>query len=469
MVLQDDIAPNNVVQECYLNNNDDDVSTITTDYNYNEAPQEDPSANRSARRLEQRSVARDLEGLSRLSTDAVKLTAQLVEAQHSRFEWVSNVLFKERGKDRVSNPIAAVVYNSVHAVNNVVGRGLGLTFSALKPILGDKTPSKRKDAAIAILNGVVGDYLETEQNPLAITMNWRTAEGYLLDTNEKLQEVLAESKNGRLMLLIHGSCNSPHDWWQQGTNHGITLSETLDYTPLFLHYNTGLHISDNGKQLASAMNRLAWSYLQTSTKNPLSLAILAHSMGGLVARSACYYAESEAEDYNSSQWLEHVQSLVTLGTPHHGAVLERGGKLVDEILGAHPFTEPISWLGKIRSKGVTDLGYGNVRDEDWLGCCGVDDFRKPTPLPKSVRCLAIAGVLGDMNSSSNRLLADNIRGDGLVSLASALGRGHSHATLNLEFEEEQTIFGQGHVGLLSSEEVHDAMLSFLLRQGPPPS
>jgi len=308
------------------------------------------------KQMEPRSVASDLDGLARLSTDAVKLTTQLVEAQHHRLDWFSNWAFQDRGTDKVRNPIAAAVYKSIHAVNGVVGAGLGLAFSSLKPILGDSRPSKRKDAAIAVLNGVVGDYLEAERNPLAISMQWRSADGLLLDTDDKLQQIW-EHSNGRLLLMIHGSCTTPHDWWREGRNHGISLAEALDYTPIFLHYNSGLHISENGKQLATSLNRLAESSL---TKIPLSLVIVAHSMGGLVARSACYYAEKEGEEYNSHQWLEVLSHMVMLGSPHHGAILEQGGKLVDAVLGAHPYTEPISWLGKIRSNGVMDLGYGKL-------------------------------------------------------------------------------------------------------------
>ena len=147
----------------------------------------------------------------------------------------------------------------------------------------------------------------------------------------------------------------------------------------------------------------------------------------------------------------------------HGAILERGGKLVDAVLGAHRFTEPISWLGKIRSKGVNDLGYGNVREDDWLGHSDkIGDYRKPTPLPKTVRCMAIAAVLGNANSGSNRLLGESMRTDGLVTEASALGRGHrANPDLNLAFTEETTFYNTGHVGLLSSKDVYQAILSFL--------
>jgi len=85
-----------------------------------------------------------------------------------------------------------------------------------------------------------------------------------------------------------------------------------------------------------------------------------------------YYASQQQDDkrpwlvsLESPSWIHHLHHLITLGTPHHGAILEQGGKLVDSVLGEHRFTEPISWLTKIRSVGVMDLGYGNIRDEDW--------------------------------------------------------------------------------------------------------
>ena len=87
-------------------------------------------------------------------------------------------------------------------------------------------------------------------------------------------------------------------------------------------------------------------------------------------------------------------------------------------------TEPISWLTKIRSASVIDLGYGNIRDEDWSRDRenydeeedkensqrknrALIDNRQPTPLPSKVHCLAIAAVLGDANASSNPLLGNS--------------------------------------------------------------
>ncbi len=59
------------------------------------------------------------------------------------------------------------------------------------------------------------------------------------------------------------------------------------------------------------------------------LVIIGHSMGGLVARSACHYAAQAR-----NEWLRRLDKIIFIGTPHHGAPLERGGNWVDVLLGA---------------------------------------------------------------------------------------------------------------------------------------
>jgi pimeloyl-ACP methyl ester carboxylesterase len=366
------------------------------------------------------------------------------------------------------------------------------------------TTPHRIEIVISILNGIVGDYLHSQDNPLQIHMQWRSLSKDTINKDKDDDEVKGRTssqqkqktmqqrkKKKHYLLLIHGSCASPHDWWQQGHNHGIALAAALsdNMEPLFLHYNTGLHISVNGKLLSQSIQQLVNEQRRLLTMNNkddsssdmIRISIIGHSMGGLVARSACYYASQQDGALESPSWIHYLHHLITLGTPHHGAILEQGGKLVDSVLGAHRFTEPISWLTKIRSAGVMDLGYGNVRDEDWSSDrenyddddedkensqrknrAALIDNRQPTPLPSKVRCLAIAAVLGDANSSSNRLLGTVLRTDGLVTEASALGIGHvNNPELNLVFDMSSTIYNLGHLGLLGSQDVYRTILCFL--------
>ena len=177
---------------------------------------------------------------------------------------------------------------------------------------------------------------------------------------------------------------------------------------------------------------------------PVELVVIAHSMGGLVSRSACHYGQVEGHS-----WLNHLRKMVFLGTPHHGAPLERAGNWVDILLEISPYSAPFSRLGKIRSAGVTDLRYGNILDEDWkerdrFNCRG--DHRSAAPLPEGLQCYTIAAATGKKSS----MLGDKVIGDGLVTLDSALGR-HKNAELNLSFPKTRQWIARdmNHMDLLS--------------------
>jgi hypothetical protein len=176
-------------------------------------------------------------------------------------------------------------------------------------------------------------------------------------------------------------------------------------------------------------------------------------MGGLVARSACHVGETE-----SHAWRPTLRKLVCLGSPHHGAPLERGGHLVDLFLGASRYSAPLARLGKIRSAGVTDLRFGNVIDEHWAGYDRfghAGDLRGPLQLPAGVQCYAIA-------ASQAPGAGGKATGDGLVPVDSALGR-HPNPELTLGFPEahQRIAYGIGHLDLLSRAEVYETIRSWL--------
>ena len=166
------------------------------------------------------------------------------------------------------------------------------------------------------------------------------------------------------------------------------LARDLGATGLRLRYNSGLHVSTNGRQLAGLLEALVERWPRPVEE----IAIVAHSMGGLVARSACHYAAAAGH-----AWPRRLRTLVFLGTPHHGAPLERIGNLAQLALAATPWSAPFARLGKIRSAGITDLRHGSLLDEDWEGrdrfAHGHDD-RLAVPLPAGVRCFAIAASAG---------------------------------------------------------------------------
>jgi len=339
--------------------------------------------------------------------------------------------------------ITGLVYRSVHGVTRLVGGSIDAVLGRLVPLFGAAAPSPTREALVAALNGVLGDYLAETGNPLAIAMRLRRNGVPLPMERDALASAVAGS-SGKVLVLVHGLCLDDLQWHRRSHDHGAALARDLGYTPLYLHYNSGLHLSINGAQLADALELLVRRW-----PTPLQdFAILAHSMGGLVARSACHYGAAAGH-----AWVRQLRTLVFLGTPHHGAPMERGGNWIDLLLGISPYSAPLARLGKLRSAGITDLRYGNLTHEDWQGRdrFARGDRRRFVPLPEGVHCYAIAATTAKHPRSPGRRLP----GDGLVPVSSALGE-HDRPALSLRIPKSRQWIarGRGHLDLLDAPDVY---------------
>jgi pimeloyl-ACP methyl ester carboxylesterase len=382
-----------------------------------------------------RSRIDELRGASRLAVDATKAVTDLVQAMHRR----------------IAGPFAVfseVAYASVRAATSLVGAGIDAALAQLAPLVGDSgVAGPEREAIFAALNGVLGDYLEATGNPLAIPMRLRCGGRPVEPETKALRQAIPDA-GARLLVLVHGSSMSDLQWRRDGHDHGEALAK-LGYTPVYLHYNSGLHISTNGRALAALLEALAGAW-----PPPLDeLTLLGHSMGGLVARSACHAAAAAGH-----RWPVKLRNLVCLGSPHHGAPFERYGHLFEVALGLSSYSAPFARLGKIRSAGVTDLRFGNVRDEDWQARDRFEeggDVRVPLPLPEGVRCFAVAGTTAEA-------LAESLPGDGLVPVESALGR-HVRPELTLAFPEAHRAIATAtnHLDLLGSRRVYEVLERWL--------
>jgi pimeloyl-ACP methyl ester carboxylesterase len=292
---------------------------------------------------------------------------------------------------------------------------------------------------------VLGDHLAATDNPLAITMTFRHAGRPLVLDRFSMRSRLPAA-TPRLLVLLHGLCLNDLQWHREDHDHGAGLAREAGFTPVYLHYNSGLSVSTNGRILAQQMERLldAWPL-------PVErLSMIGHSMGGLVARSALHHAALIQR--GGLRWPARVDDLVCLGTPHLGAPLERVGQGVDLLLGAAPFAAPLARLGKVRSAGINDLGHGNV-----LGG-GDGGARAAVSLPTTARCFAVAASLGAAGGD----LKESLLGDGLVTVASALGQ-HREPARRLAFaaDHQAVVHQTGHLELLSSAEVFERLLQWL--------
>jgi pimeloyl-ACP methyl ester carboxylesterase len=300
---------------------------------------------------------------------------------------------------------------------------------------------------------VMGDRLAESYNPLATPMTLRY-QGRVLLWGSAPQLPGATAK---VVVLIHGLCMNDLQWHSRaddGTpvDHGAALA-ALGYTPVYVRYNTGLHTSQNGHLLAQQLEQMV-----THWPVPLQeITVVAHSMGGLITRSAVHSASQGP----TPRWLPLLKNIIFLGTPHHGAPLERAGNWVDTVLGSTPFTKPFSRLGKLRSAGITDLRYGLVVDEDWQGHDRFrrkPDNRKPLPLPEGIACFTVAATVAGERSA----LAERLIGDGLVPLDSALGK-HDDPKRTLVFAKssQYVLYRVNHMELLSSPKVSQKLVEWL--------
>ena len=393
----------------------------------------------------------DIRGIVQLATQATTGVTRIVEGVHH-----SILNTKGIPGGRVIHSISQVVFKSVHAATFVVGKGVDAALAKLQPLLEsaeDAEPgTARREAVLAALNGVMGDRLVATDNPFATVMTLRYS-GHTLCWDE-LPPIPAAT--GKVLIMIHGLCMNDLQWQTKkedpGHDHGEALAKALGYTPVYLRYNSGLHTSINGRELSVHLQQLIRHWPVRIEE----LTIVAHSMGGLVTRSAVNHAGQDG-----LSWPDLLKNIIFLGTPHHGAPLEQAGNWLDVIIGSTPYSAPFTSLVRLRSAGVTDLRLGHVVDEDWQDH---DRFkRKPNgrnavPLPADVACFTVAAT----TASKRGLLADHLVGDGLVPLSSALGQ-HRNAEQTLAFKKQSqwVAYCTNHMELLGSQAVSNQMIKWL--------
>jgi pimeloyl-ACP methyl ester carboxylesterase len=373
-----------------------------------------------------------------MAVDATDVITEVVEKVHRTIQLRPGPLGVATS-DR-PNGIAGFVYRTVRGVSRLIGKAIDVSLAPVMELLPEGESSPSLDAYRSVANGVYGDYLLQTRNPLAIEMSLRYR-GQRVDLHDPISVFKQHSDitpRSKLLVLVHGLCMNDRQWNQGGHDHGAALADELGYLPLYLRYNSGLHIANNGRSLAEMLETL----IGNCTSPFEELVIMGHSMGGLVTRSACNYGRAAKH-----KWPECLRKLVFLGTPHHGAPLERGGHGLDLLMDLSPYLAPFTQLSKARSAGITDLRRGTISAED--------EF---VPLPLGVQCYTAAAV----RAAKRSLVSDRFIGDGLVPLDSALGR-HRDTKRMLAIPENRQWIGyrMGHRELLNRPDVYKQISNWL--------
>lgn len=360
--------------------------------------------------------------------------------------------------------IAGAVYESLRVASAAAPRLAVRAVEGVGLVGGPTLPSSRLGRmAHGAANGMWGDMLAERHSELALAMTLRV-DGYDMTPSPPAIRAAYAGATGRIVVFVHGWCDNAESWQRHalqrvnsegvvvGTvDYGAALRQDLGYTPVYVRYNTGLHISDNGRALAELLNSLH-EFWPVPVE---SIALVGHSMGGLVVRSACHAGPAYA-------WTRDVRHVICLGSPHLGAPLEKGVNVLSWALARVPETQGMARLINLRSRGVKDLRFGSCAEADWEGV-DPDEFLRDrcteVPfLPHATHCFVGATVSAVPGSVAGRLV-----GDVLVLWSSAAGRGRRRQ-VPFEADRGRHLGGMHHLQLLNSPRVYSLLRDWLAQQ-----
>ena len=356
----------------------------------------------------------------------------------------------------VHDGITSLVYGSLRTAIVVAGGAARLAARCVPADTAERprgSTAELAEMAVAALNGWAGERLEHHGNPLATKMGVRHRGRSVAPERTALAAAFPDA-TPRVAVFVHGLASSETMWnlhaerhyGDRHTNYGSRLQADLGYTPLYVRYNSGLHISDNGRQLAQLLDRVvsAWPV-------PIDeLLIVGHSMGGLVARSGCHYGQEAGLG-----WVDRVRHVVFLGSPHLGAPLEKVTNAATWLLGLTDVTRPFADALNTRSVGIKDLRFGAVLDDHWRDAdldALLENRTSHVPLLPGANHYFVAATL---TRSPRHPVAVAI-GDLLVREASAFGRGRVRQ-LQFPIEHGRHVGAMHHLALLNHPDLYEQM------------
>ena len=405
--------------------------------------------------------ADELRDAGALAGDALSDLAELAQGVHRA---VAGRLFGLAGKRAepvrlLHDGISAVAYGSTRLGVKYLPPVAGLVAGAFRdPAAASAHDEPPGRLVLGAISGFWGDRIADEQATLAPQMRMRLHGGPLrrLPANLAVDAREQGTATGRLAVFIHGLCETDlcwsfaaeRQWGDRTCTYGSLLRAADGWTPIYLNFNTGLHISANSLEFAEQLEELVGLWPVKVTE----IALIGHSLGGLVARSAAHQADALGQ-----AWVKPLRHIVGLGTPHLGAPLERFTNWGTHRLDRLPETRPFAaWLNR-RSVGIKDLRYGALLEEDWLG------FEADELLTD--RCTPATLLPGVAYSVASATLSREPHGlfatDLLVQHGSAHGIGKVRS---IPFDRERTFHLGGrkhHFDLLADKRVYDQMRSWL--------
>jgi len=379
-----------------------------------------------------------------LAADAVSSTVDVIADVHQAI-----IRGVERWLPRPARAVTSLNSAAAGGIYEVVDAAVGSALRAGAHLVAERpgpAPSHTEvgRAVQPILNGVWGDWLAVRRPTLAVPMAVRAGGDDVPPRPASLASAFPDATD-RLVVFVHGLMESEQSWWygQEGarTSFGDRLRVELGMTPIYLRYNTGLAVSENGPALARLLDAV-WAGWPVPVRR---IDLVGHSMGGLVARAAC-----QAAAQVDLAWVDAVDTVITLGTPHLGAPLAKAVPVGEWLLTRFPQSSPFARVLTGCSVGIKDLARGVV--------VGAAD----PPVPRHIAYHTVATSL----TRQPRHPAGWLVGDGMVRQTSALGTDRTRG-IDVDPARAARIGGVSHQGLLRHPAVYDQLRTWLVARVDP--
>jgi pimeloyl-ACP methyl ester carboxylesterase len=411
-------------------------------------------------------IRSELDGVATIAGRGLAASTTLIRDVHQA---IAQRVFRLTGP--AATPVRVMHQGLSSGVYAAVGGGLRVTSYTAGKLAGavaaqrnpeDYVPLAdriRGNVVIGALNGAWGDQLGEWQNPLALSMTIR-AEGRDVPLDEASLDHAFPEASDDVVVFLHGLCETELSWWlgarghhrNPRSSHGYRLMQAMGATPVYLRYNTGRHISDNGDDLAALLDRLVDLWPTAISR----LTLVGHSLGGLVIRSAC--ARGQEDD---SAWVCRVRRIVYLGAPHLGAPLEVAVARAGAAMRKLPETRPVAVALASRSVGIKDLRYGDILAADWSSIEDLDAWRAEPPGCAPLLTSAEHYYIGATLTREQNHLVARLIGDSLVTFPSASGSGRSRR-LEFEIDRGAHLGGLHHFDLLNHPRVWELLERWLV-------
>jgi len=369
----------------------------------------------------------------------------------SGLEFLSKIQFLPLDWKQNLEKSSYAVHGSTIESSKALELAIEVTNEAFSKALDAMDIANRHSIDFIYDNRVLSSILGSSHNSLIslteIKMSFRS-----LGKDISTEDVLfgyKQSGLSKIILFIPGLFTDESLWLDRILtidNRNIISSGIADdykrrgYYPIFIRFNHGKHISDNGKELLLLLTDLL------SKDSSLKLNIFCYSIGCLVFRSTLYYARENLSEIS----IKNIDKVIFISSPDGGSYLEKAGFWATFLMERAPTLaiQLIGMIGNLRSDAIKDLSHGVIREEDWNQFNYLSRYWQNHYFGEldNINCYQLYSSFGEENSILQEWL-----GDGIVELSSlTLLRDNVYLKKDRTQLRSTNITGNNHFTILQS-------------------